>query len=84
MSKNDKGVDELLTVEILNKLDGIPGEEFNDLFEGIMKREPFSYIEEKMSEFENRFEQSEKELKALKEMIRKHLHVDAGIALLIE
>jgi len=91
MSTNDKRAKDYETSEILDRLaemfrdDKNPeDQEFSEFFEEIMKREPFSFVDKKLTEHEKRCEELEEKLKNLNALIRKHIHTDAGLAVLAE
>jgi len=84
MSTNDKRAKDCKTSEVLDEFSENLEERFSEFFEEIMGREPFSFVDEKLTEYEKRCEELDEKLKNLNVLMRKHIHTDAGLAVLAE
>ena len=86
MSTNERKLQDLQTSKILDEFvemyrnDKTPEDTyFSTYFEEIMKREPFCFLDEKMTELENRCDEAEKEVKAMKEALKNHRHAEGRV-----
>jgi len=86
MSESETKLKDLSTSKLLDEFvemyqnDKTPEDTyFSAYFEEIMKREPFCFVDEKITELENRYEEMEKGFKSLKDALKNHLHAEGRV-----